>query len=45
MSRQLSMRVQVRSSPRRKGHGKLILHYTSLDQFDDLMGKLGVKAD
>ena len=45
LSRQLSMRVQVRSSARRKGHGKLILHYTSLDQFDDLMGRLGVRTE
>jgi ParB family chromosome partitioning protein len=45
ISRQLSLRVQVRSSARRKGHGKLILHYTSLDQFDELMGKLGVKTE
>lgn len=45
LARQLSMRVQVRASSRQKGRGKLILHYASLDQFDDLMSRLGVKAD
>ena len=45
LSRQLSMRVQVRASSRQKGRGKLILHYTSLDQFDDLMGRLGAKTE
>jgi ParB family chromosome partitioning protein len=44
LSRQLSLRVQVRASSR-KGQGKLILHYTSLDQFDDLMGRLGAKTE
>jgi len=44
LSRQLSLRVQVRGS-RKKGHGRLVLHYTSLDQFDELMGRLGVKTD
>lgn len=43
LTRQLGMRIQVRSST--KGRGRLILHYASLDQFDDLIGKLGLKAD
>jgi len=43
LTRQLGMRVQVRS--RSKGRGRLILHYTSLDQFDDILQKLGAKAD
>jgi len=34
----------VRGS-RKKGHGRLVLHYTSLDQFDELMGRLGVKTE
>jgi ParB family chromosome partitioning protein len=42
LARQLSMRVQVRASG--KGKGRLILHYTSLDQFDELLAKLGAKA-
>ena len=44
LSRQLNLRVQIRSS-NRKGHGRLVLHYGSLDQFDDLMGRLGVRVD
>jgi len=44
LSRQLALRVQVRGS-RKKGHGRLVLHYTSLDQFDELMTRLGVQTD
>ena len=44
LSRQLSMRVQLRSG-RTKGRGRLILHFTSLDQFDDLMSRLGVATE
>jgi ParB family transcriptional regulator, chromosome partitioning protein len=43
ITRQLGMRVQLRSNA--KGKGRLILHYTSLDQFDMLLEKLGVKAE
>jgi ParB family transcriptional regulator, chromosome partitioning protein len=43
LARQLGLRVQVRSST--KGRGRLILHYSSLDQFDDLLQKLGAKAE
>jgi len=43
LTRQLGMRVQVRSSA--KGKGRLILHYASLDQFDDLLQKLGARAE
>jgi ParB family transcriptional regulator, chromosome partitioning protein len=43
LSRQLGFRVQVRSGF--KGKGRLILHYGSLDQFDQLLEKLGVKAE
>ncbi len=43
ISGQLGMRVQVRSGP--KGRGRLVIHYSTLDQFDDLLQKLGVKAD
>ena len=42
ISQQLGLRVQVRTAAK-KGQGKLILHYATLDQFDDLIGKLGVK--
>ncbi len=43
LSRQLGMRVQVRSGS--QGKGRLLVHYASLDQFDDLMQRLGVKLD
>ena len=43
LSRQLGMRVEVRSAS--KGKGKLVLHYSSLDQFDDLLQKLGVSTE
>jgi ParB family chromosome partitioning protein len=44
LSRHLGMRVQVRSA-QKKGKGRLILHFASLDQFDDLMSKLGVSPE
>ena len=44
LSRQLSLRVQIRPS-NKKGHGRMVLHYSSLDQFDDLLGRMGVRVD
>jgi ParB family chromosome partitioning protein len=44
LTRQLGMRVQVKSSAK-KGKGKLVVHYSSLDQFDDLLGRLGIAAE
>jgi ParB family transcriptional regulator, chromosome partitioning protein len=44
LSRQLGLRVQVRAG-KKKGNGRLILHFGSLDQFDDLMSKLGVSTE
>lgn len=44
LTRQLGLRVQVRAAAK-KGKGRLIIHYSSLDQFDELMGRLGVRAD
>jgi ParB family chromosome partitioning protein len=44
LSRQLGLRVQVRSG-KKKGRGRLILHFGSLDQFDELMGRLGVSGE
>ena len=41
LSRDLQMRVQVRQAGR-KGRGRLVIHYGSLDQFDDLLSRLGV---
>jgi ParB family chromosome partitioning protein len=41
ISGQLGMRVNVRSKS--NGKGRLVISYASLDQFDELMSKLGVK--
>ncbi|HEX8524834.1 MAG TPA: ParB/RepB/Spo0J family partition protein [Tepidisphaeraceae bacterium] len=43
-ARQLGMRVQIRSTAK-KSKGKVIIHYASLDQFDQLLSKLGVQSD
>lgn len=43
IARQLGMRIQVRSG--KKGKGKLVIHYASLDQFDDLMKRMGVRME
>jgi ParB family chromosome partitioning protein len=43
LARQLGLRVQLRSSS--KGKGRLILHYAILDQFDELLQKLGAKVE
>lgn len=44
ISRQLGLRVQLRSGAK-KGRGKLIIHYGTLDQFDELLGRLDVKIE
>ena len=44
LTRQLGMRVQLRSAANKK-KGKLILHYASLDQFDELLTRLGVSPE
>jgi hypothetical protein len=41
ISGQLGMRVNVRSKT--NGKGRLVINYTNLDQFDELMTKLGVR--
>jgi ParB family transcriptional regulator, chromosome partitioning protein len=43
-ARQLGMRVQIKSSGK-KTRGRLVIHYSSLDQFDQLLEKLGVSVD
>jgi len=43
LSRELGLRVQLRPAAK-KGKGRLILHYGSLDQFDQLVNKLGVNV-
>jgi ParB family chromosome partitioning protein len=40
----LGMRVQVRAGGQ-KGKGKLVIHYATLDQFDGLLERLGIKPD
>jgi ParB family chromosome partitioning protein len=44
LSRQLGMRIQVRAAAK-KGKGRVIVHYGSLDQFDELLNRLGIKAE
>lgn len=44
ISRQLGMRVQLRSGSK-KGKGRLVIHYGSLDQFDQLISRLGVDTE
>jgi ParB family chromosome partitioning protein len=44
LARQLGMRVQVKSGAKR-GKGRLIIHYADLDQFDQLLAKMGLKAE
>jgi len=44
ISRQLGLRVQLRAAAK-KGKGRLIIHYASLDQFDELLSRLKVSAD
>jgi ParB family chromosome partitioning protein len=43
-ARHLGMRVQIRSGSN-KAKGRVVIHYASLDQFDQLLEKLGVDAD
>jgi ParB family chromosome partitioning protein len=44
LSRQLGLRVQVKASSR-KGKGRLVIRYNTLDEFDQLMKALGVKPE
>jgi len=44
MARQLGMKVQIRTGGK-KTRGRIVIHYASLDQFDDLMSRLGVRGD
>jgi ParB family chromosome partitioning protein len=41
ITRHLGLRAQVRTQAK-KGKGKLIIHYGNLDQFDELMKRIGV---
>ncbi len=42
ISRQLGMRVQLRSTGKK---GRLIIHYSSLDEFDQLLARMGAQAE
>jgi ParB family chromosome partitioning protein len=44
LTRQLGMKVQVKSTSK-KGRGRMVIHYSSLDQFDELLSKLGVSSE
>jgi ParB family chromosome partitioning protein len=43
-TRQLGTKVQIEES-RRKGNGKLIIHYYSLDDFDRVAERLGIHSE
>ena len=43
-ARQLGMRVQIRTGTN-KSKGRIIIHYSSLDQFDQLSEKFGVPSE
>ena len=43
-ARQLGMRVQIRSGTN-NAKGRVVIHYASLDQFDQLLDRLGVDAE
>lgn len=44
LTRQLGLRVQLRPAGK-KGKGRLIVHYASLDEFDELMSRMGVRVE
>jgi ParB family chromosome partitioning protein len=44
LSRTLEMRVEVKQA-KKGGRGRLVIHYASLDQFDDLLARLKFEAE
>jgi ParB family chromosome partitioning protein len=44
IARQLGLRVRVKTAAK-KGSGRLVIHYNTLDEFDRLMQLLGVKPE
>jgi ParB family chromosome partitioning protein len=44
LTRQLGLRVQLRPAGT-KGKGRLIFHYSTLDEFDELMTRMGVRLE
>jgi ParB family transcriptional regulator, chromosome partitioning protein len=45
LSRQLGLRIQIRTSGRSSTKGRLICHYANLDQFDELLARLNVTTE
>jgi ParB family chromosome partitioning protein len=45
LSRQVGMRVQIRATGKSTSKGKLVIHYTSLDQFDQLLERMNVRLE
>jgi ParB family chromosome partitioning protein len=44
LSRDLQMRTEVKQA-KKSGKGRVVIHYASLDQFDDLLARLGIKVE
>jgi ParB family chromosome partitioning protein len=44
LSRDLQMRTEVKQA-KKSGKGRLVIHYASLDQFDELLNRLGIKVE
>jgi ParB family chromosome partitioning protein len=44
LSRQLGMKTHIKPA-RGKGKGRLVIHYASLDQFDELISRLGLQPE
>jgi ParB family chromosome partitioning protein len=44
LSRQMGLRVQLKAAAK-KGRGRMVIHYSSLDQFDELIHRLGISAE
>jgi ParB family transcriptional regulator, chromosome partitioning protein len=45
VSRQIGMRVQIRGVGKNKSKGKLVIHYQSLDQFDQLLERMNIRLE
>jgi len=44
LARQIGLRVNVKASAK-KGQGRIVIHYATLEQFDQLMTRMGVKME
>jgi len=45
MAAELGMRVQIRTQAKTSSKGRLVIYYATLDQFDELTARLGVKIE